>query len=72
MRLFTCPPTPSASVLKMTPSEYLLDLIPKDQEEQAKQGLRRLIEEGLASGPAEARSPQDHDNLQALASGEQA
>ena len=33
-------------------SEYLRDLIRRDQEAQAAKRLRELIEEGLASGPA--------------------
>ena len=33
-------------------SEYIRDLIRKDQTEEAKNRLRALIEEGLASGPA--------------------
>lgn len=33
-------------------SEYLRDLIRRDQEEQAKSHLRQLIADGLASGPA--------------------
>lgn len=32
-------------------SEYLRELIRRDQEEQAKKRLRELIEEGLSSGP---------------------
>jgi antitoxin ParD1/3/4 len=32
-------------------SEYLRELIRRDQEEQARKRLRALIEEGLASGP---------------------
>ena len=32
-------------------SEYLRELIRRDQEEQAKKRLRELIEEGLNSGP---------------------
>ena len=32
-------------------SEYLRDLIRRDQEEQAKKRLRELIEAGLQSGP---------------------
>jgi antitoxin ParD1/3/4 len=32
-------------------SEYLRELIRRDQEEQAKKRLRELIEEGLGSGP---------------------
>lgn len=51
-------------------SEYIRDLIRKDQQEQAQQHLRSLIEEGLASGPAEARSADDMDELRALARGE--
>ncbi len=51
-------------------SEYIRDLIRKDQEEQARQHLRGLIEEGLASGPAKARSATDRDSLLALALGE--
>ena len=35
-------------------SEYLRELIRRDQEEQAKKRLRDLIEEGLSSGPARA------------------
>jgi len=33
-------------------SEYLRELIRRDQEEQAKKRLRELIEEGLNSGPS--------------------
>jgi antitoxin ParD1/3/4 len=47
-------------------SEYIRDLTRKDQEEQARQHLRGLIEEGLASGPAKARSTTDRDDLLAL------
>jgi antitoxin ParD1/3/4 len=32
-------------------SEYLRELIRRDQEDQAKKRLRELIEEGLNSGP---------------------
>jgi antitoxin ParD1/3/4 len=32
-------------------SEYLRDLIRRDQDEQARKRLRELIEEGLQSGP---------------------
>ncbi len=32
-------------------SEYLRDLIRRDQEDQARASLRHLIAEGLASGP---------------------
>jgi antitoxin ParD1/3/4 len=34
-------------------SEYLRELIRRDQEEQAKKRLRELIEEGLSSGRGE-------------------
>jgi antitoxin ParD1/3/4 len=51
-------------------SEYIRDLIRKDQEAQALQRLRDLIEEGLASGPAEARSSSELDELRAIARGE--
>ncbi len=40
-------------------SEYLRDLIRRDQEEQAKRRLRALIEDGLASGPARELSAED-------------
>lgn len=53
-------------------SEYIRDLIRKDQEEQAVQRLRGLIEEGLASGPAEARTDDDLNELRAIACGERA
>ena len=39
-------------------SEYLRELIRRDQEEQAKKRLRELIEEGLNSGPGRALTPQ--------------
>ena len=35
-------------------SEYLRELIRRDQEEQAKKRLRELIEEGLSSGTGRA------------------
>jgi antitoxin ParD1/3/4 len=38
-------------------SEYLRELIRRDQEEQAKRRLRELIEEGLQSGPARKLTP---------------
>lgn len=40
-------------------SEYLRDLIRRDQEAQAAQRLRALIEEGLASGPATPLTDED-------------
>ena len=51
-------------------SEYIRDLIRKDQAEEAKAQLRALIEEGLLSGPAQPWSQADEDELQAIASGE--
>lgn len=39
-------------------SEYLRELIRRDQEDQAKKRLRQLIEEGLSSGPGRALTPQ--------------
>jgi antitoxin ParD1/3/4 len=38
-------------------SEYIRDLIRRDQEEQAKKRLRALIEEGLQSGPSRPLTP---------------
>lgn len=51
-------------------SEYIRDLVRKDQDAQARERLRQLIEEGLASGPAEARAGDDLNELRALARGE--
>jgi antitoxin ParD1/3/4 len=39
-------------------SEYLRDLIRRDQQEQAKKRLRDLIEEGLNSGPGQPVTPE--------------
>jgi antitoxin ParD1/3/4 len=39
-------------------SEYLRELIRRDQEEQAKKRLRELIEEGLNSGAGQVLTPQ--------------
>ena len=50
-------------------SEYIRDLVRRDQEEQARTRLRNLIEEGLASGPGLSRSKADNEELLALASG---
>ena len=38
-------------------SEYLRELIRRDQEEQAKKRLRELIEEGLQSGSGRTLTP---------------
>jgi antitoxin ParD1/3/4 len=51
-------------------SEYIRDLVRKDQEEQARQRLRDLVEAGLASGPGRARTKSDDKELQAIARGE--
>ncbi len=51
-------------------SEYVRDLIRKDQREQRILRLRELVEEGLASGPATADRRADHDELMAIARGE--
>ena len=51
-------------------SEYIRDLVRRDQEEQAKQRLRKLIEEGLASGPGRRRTEADGKVLLAIARGE--
>ena len=48
-------------------SEYLRDLIRRDQEAQAAKRLRELIEEGLASGPGRALSAADWDELRQTA-----
>ena len=53
-------------------SEYMRDLIRKDQEALRRQALRALLETGLASGPAEAFTAADWDALDAVASGEKA
>ncbi len=50
-------------------SEYIRDLVRKDQTEQAKVRLRAYIEEGLASGPAQASSDAEEDELLAIARG---
>lgn len=51
----------------MTNSEYRQEDKRQSQEEQAVQRLRHLIEEGLASGPVEARSTDDLSALRAIA-----
>jgi antitoxin ParD1/3/4 len=51
-------------------SEYIRDLVRRDQEEQAKKRLRDLIEEGLASGPGRRRTEADEKELLAIARGE--
>ena len=51
-------------------SEYIRDLVRRDQEEQAKRQLRNLIEEGLSSGPGLRRTKADEKELLAIARGE--
>jgi antitoxin ParD1/3/4 len=51
-------------------SEYIRDLIRKDQAEEAKSRLRSLIAEGLASGPALPLTRACEDELLAIARGE--
>ena len=48
-------------------SEYLRDLIRRDQQAQAAQRLRALIEEGLQSGPGRALGADDWAALRASA-----
>lgn len=42
----------------------------QDQREQARQRLRKLIDEGLASGPATPDTDADRDELHAIARGD--
>lgn len=51
-------------------SEYIRDLVRRDQEEQARKRLRDLIEEGLASGPGRLRTRADEKDLLAIARGQ--
>jgi antitoxin ParD1/3/4 len=51
-------------------SEYICNLVRRDQEEQAKKRLRDLIEEGLASGSGRRRTTADQVELLAIARGE--
>jgi antitoxin ParD1/3/4 len=51
-------------------SEYIRDLVRIDQREQAKQRLRALVAEGLASGSATPMSAADWEDMDAVASGE--
>ena len=52
-------------------SEYLRELIRRDQEEQAKKRLRELIEEGLSSGEARELTPHRVANLKKQALGQE-
>ena len=51
-------------------SEYVRDLIRKDQREQRTARLRALVEEGLASGPATPITDNDWTELRAIANGD--
>jgi antitoxin ParD1/3/4 len=51
-------------------SEYIRDLVRRDQEEQAKKRLRDLVEEGLSSGPGRLRTKADERELLAIARGD--
>lgn len=44
-------------------SEYLRELIRRNRREQAAETLRKLIAEGLASGPATPQEPDFFDQL---------
>lgn len=48
-------------------SDYMRDLIRQRQRAKAEELLRRLIAEGMASGPAEALEPDFFDKLRARA-----
>jgi antitoxin ParD1/3/4 len=50
-------------------SEYLRELIRRDQEEQAKKRLRELIEEGLNSGAGRPLTPRRAAQLKKQALG---
>ena len=51
-------------------SEYIRDLVRRDQEEQAKKRRRDLIEVGLAAGLSLRRTKADEKELLAIARGE--
>ena len=50
-------------------SEYVRDLIRKDQREQEIRRLRALLQEGLDSGPGRPDTPADWQELEDIASG---
>jgi len=50
-------------------SEYIRDLVRKDQTDQAILRLRALVEEGLASGDAQPLTDADDSELLAIARG---
>ncbi len=51
-------------------SEYVRELIRKDQQEQRVLRLRALVEEGLSSGAPVLDTPADWEELRAIARGE--
>jgi antitoxin ParD1/3/4 len=51
-------------------SEYVRDLIRKDQRDQRIERLRSLAEEGFTSGPAKPDTPADQAELRAIARGQ--
>lgn len=51
-------------------SEYIRDLVRRDQEAQARARLRGLIEEGMASGPGRRRTSADTKALLTIARGQ--
>ena len=51
-------------------SEYIRDLVRRDQRERAKERLRALVEEGLSSGPGVAPSEAAWGELEAIARGD--
>lgn len=51
-------------------SEYIRDLVRRDQRDQAIQRLRALVEEGLASGPGREDTEEDDRTLLAIARGQ--
>jgi len=68
MRAYVCSRVDSGAYGNM--SEYFRDLVRKDQFDQAKARLRTYIEEGLASGPAQASTDADNQELLAIARGD--
>lgn len=51
-------------------SEYIRNLVRRDQEDQARKRPHESIEEGLASGPGRPRTKADDEELLAIARGE--
>lgn len=62
--------TPVATGHYGNTSEYIRDLVRKDQTEESKARLRALIEEGLASGPGTPWTEADREELFAIANGD--